>query len=263
MKRKTALVNIEAPKDAIEKTLNDAVSFITNWPYVVRISSKKGITAEILLPRFIFKFGDIYSFTVITDSNSYIYDGTGKRSHLIVTIALREWQKYVSAEVELAYHGRGEFFLGKTLGLLVEGMAKSLKELAESYSPPKVAKSGEAALQVDFADPMSVANFLAKAKMVHSGLYMVPRQKLLDVVGEFREKVANSIIYVSGITSDGLSSFKLLMNGSQILALEYRGPDGTHIIKVGDETSARKALELLSGIEGVYMINVWVPVGGV
>lgn len=262
MKRRSTTVNIKASRKIVEKILNDAASFITNWPYVVKISSKNELRAEILLPRFVFKFGDEYSFTVLTDSNSYIYEGTGKKSHLIATITLKEWQKYVSAEVEVSYHGRGEFLLGKPLSVLVNGIAKSLEKLAEN--PIAVGlQQQKVAFNLDFSDPMSVARFLAKSKMAYSGLHIVQKGRLLDVVGELRQKIVQRMIYISGITSDGLKAFKLLIEGSQILALEYRDSEGVRTVKVKDDTSARNALEIISGIEGVYMLNVWVPLGGV
>lgn len=264
MKRKSVTVEVEAPLDSIREVLSDPPQFIMNWPYVVKINTKNGISAEIRLPRFFLKLGDVYTFTSHGDSSSFIYDGTGRRSNLIVTVTLKGWRKSVTADVEVAYNGRGEHFLGKTLERFAEGIGKTLKGLAESYSPPKPVKSsGEVILQVDFSDPVSVANFLAKAKMVHSGLHMIEGGKFFDVLMELRKTANNDVLYVSGVTSDGARSFKALLQGSRILAIEYReGADG-QVVKVEDEETAAEALRLASSIEGVYMINVWVPVGGV
>ncbi|WP_457751192.1 hypothetical protein [Thermococcus sp.] len=265
MKRKSTTVEISAGKDEVVAVLEDAAGFITNWPYVVKTSTKRGITAEILLPRFVFKFGDTYTFSIMNDSTSYIYDGTGKKSHLIVTVALKEWQKHTMADIELSYNGRGEFLLGKTLEILVNGIASSLKELSENITPAVVPASSTTKVvdAVDFADPMSVASFLAKSKMVHSGLHVIQKGSLLNVILELRGKLQDEVLYVSGVTQDGMSSFKLLLRGSQILAIEYRDKNGPRIVKVENEETARRALELVSGVEGAYMINVWVPVGGV
>jgi|GEM_PF-5928204 len=265
MKRRSTSIEIAAGKGEVVAVLEDAAQFITNWPYVVKTSTKHGITAEILLPRFVFKFGDTYTFSIMNDSTSYIYEGTGKKSHLIVTVFLKEWQKHTMAEIELSYKGRGEFLLGKTLEILVEGIARSLKELSENAAPTVAPVPSAAGIvdAVDFSDPMSVASFLAKAKMVHSGLHVIQKGTLLDVILELRGKIRDEVLYVSGVTQDGMSSFKLLMRGSQILAMEYRDRNGPRIVKVENEENAREALELVSGVEGAYMINVWVPVGGV
>ncbi|AEH24241.1 hypothetical protein [Pyrococcus yayanosii] len=262
MKRKTKEVTIDVPLDSVRKVLSDPAQFIMNWPYVVRVSTKNGITAEISLPRFLFKFNDIYRFAFHEDRTTFIYDGSGKKSDIIVTVTLKKWQRNVSGEIEVAYHGRGEFFLGKTLELLAEGIAKSLKELAKSYSPPEYVTSSDVILQVDFADPMSVANFLAKAKMIHSGLHMIENRKFFDVLMELKKTVSARIIYISGITPDGNKAFKVLIKDSQILALEHRDGVTAETIKVDDEETARKVFEILSRIEGTYMINIWVPVGG-
>ncbi|NJE00827.1 hypothetical protein [Thermococcus sp. JdF3] len=264
MKRKTANVEINAGIDTIKEVLNDPAQFITNWPYVVRVNTKEGIEAEIMLPRFVFRFRDTYRFTFHEDYDSHIYEGIGKKSHLTAVVRLREWQKNVSAEVELSYRGRGEFLLGKTLELLAEGVAKALKDLSESTRPPApAAPAAETVLDVDFSDPMSVANFLAKAKMVHSGLHIVGQGKLLDVIMELRGNLQDEVLYVSGITQDGTKSFKLLLRRSQILAVEYRDSEGITVVKADSESETRKALELVSKVEGAYMVNVWVPVGGV
>ncbi|ASA77442.1 hypothetical protein [Thermococcus sp. 5-4] len=264
MKRKTTRVEINADMETIKDVLNDPTQFITNWPYVVRVNTREGIEAEIMLPRFIFKFRDTYRFTFHDGSNSHIYEGVGRKSHLTAVVSLREWQKNVSAEIELAYKGRGEFFLGKTLEMLTEGIAKALKDLAESmHSSVPATPTVETALNVDFSDPMSVASFLAKAKMVHSGLHIIGEGKLLEVVMELRGNLRDDVLYVSGITQDGTKSFKLLLRRSQILAVEYRDSDGTRTVKVDTEPRTREALELVSKVEGAYMINVWVPVGGV
>ncbi|ALM74831.1 hypothetical protein [Thermococcus barophilus] len=264
MRRKSATVDIDASLDAVNKVLDNPAQFITNWPYVVRISTKNGIAAEIMLPRFVFKFGDKYSFTFHKDSTSFIYEGSGNRSNLIVIVAPKKWQKNITAEIEVAYQGRGEFFLGKTLELLAEGIAKSLKELAESYSLPKLAiKSSEALIHVDFSDPMSVAKFLAKAKMVHSGLHLIENGKFFYVIAELKEDARSEVIYISGITPDGSKSFKVFLRRSQILAVEHREKGTLKTVKVKDEKTAKSALDLLSRISGTYMINVWVPVGGV
>jgi hypothetical protein len=264
MKRKSTSVEINAPLDRIKSVLEDAPQFITNWPYVVRVNTRDGLQAEILLPRFVFKFGDTYTFTTIREDNGYIYEGTGRRGHLIVAIRLKEWQKNVVAEVELSYHGRGEFLLGKTLEVLVREIAKSLKNLSESIqgAPTRSEAMADVTAQVDFSDPMSVATFLSKSKMVHSGLHIVQRGGLLDVITEIRGRLSDSVLYVSGVTQDGSRSFKLLLRGSQVLAVEYRDQNGSRVVKVEDENTAREALEIVSGIEGAYMVNVWVPVGG-
>ncbi|WP_258084461.1 hypothetical protein [Thermococcus thermotolerans] len=264
MKRRNTSVEINAPRENVEKILEDAPQFITNWPYVVRVNTRNGVQAEILLPRFVFKFGDTYTFTVMNDSSSYIYDGIGEKSHLTVTIGMKEWQKSVTADIELSYQGRGEFLLGKTLEVLVSGIARSLKELAENLDtvPPLSASAGIVD-NVDFSDPMSVVSFLSKSKMVHSGLHIIQKGGLFDVIMEMRGKLSYSTLYVSGITQDGMKAFKLLIKGSQVLAVEYRNQNGTQVVKVEDDETARKALEIVSGIEGAYMVNVWVPVGGV
>ncbi|NJE10239.1 hypothetical protein [Thermococcus sp. MAR1] len=266
MKRKSTIVKIPAPKEAIERVLDDAPSFITNWPYVVRVSTKDGLTAEIELPRFVFKFRDVYRFQYAQDFNSYVYEGTGEKSHLILVVTLKEWQKETEAAMELSYKGRGEFFLGKTLQLLVEGIAKGLRELAEGEALKPTAESLETQKLieiVDFSDPMSVANFLSKSKMVYTGLHIIERGKFLEVVGDLRKDIGETVLYVSGVTQDGLRSFKILLAGTQVRAVEYRDEKGVLTIKVKDEDSARSALELISRIEGPHMINVWVPVGGV
>ncbi|WP_457742510.1 hypothetical protein [Thermococcus sp.] len=263
MKRKQTSVDVHAPKSAVESILKDPAQFITNWPYVVRVKGKKPIIAEIMLPRFVFKFKDTYSFEFHEDYNSFIYDGTGRKSVLIVSITLREWQKATAVNVELSYSGRREFLLGKPLEILTNGIAKSLKELAESFGVHHLSeKTEEAIVEVDFSDPMSVANFLAKAKMVHSGLHVIGEGKLFDVLHELMEKAGSEVLYVSGITSDGAKGFKVLVRGSQILAVEIRD-EGIQTIKVIDEMSAREAIELLSKVSGAYMLNAWVPAGGV
>ncbi|NJE03374.1 hypothetical protein [Thermococcus sp. MV11] len=263
MKRRETSVEINAPRENIERILEDAPQFITNWPYVVKVSTKNGVQAEILLPRFVFKFGDTYAFTVMTDSSSYIYEGIGRKSHLTATVTLKEWQKSVTANVELSYQGRGELLLGKPLEILTKGIARSLKELAENLGPiPSPSASSSIVDGVDFSDPMSVATFLSKSKMVHSGLHIVQKGGLLNVITEIRDRLSDSVLYVSGVTQDGSRSFKLLLRGSQVLAVEYRDQNGSRVVKVEDENTAREALEIVSGIEGAYMVNVWVPVGG-
>lgn len=264
MKRKEAEVEINAGMNTIEAILHDPAQFITNWPYVVKVKGGKPVIAEIMLPRFVFKFRDTYEFEFHEDYNSHIYDGKGKKGSLTVVITLREWQKSVSANVELSYSGRGEFFLGKTLEMLVQGIANNLKELAEASKPSTVSeKTEKAILEVDFSDPMSVANFLAKAKMVHSGLYTIQPGGFLDVLGEIVGKVGGNVVYLSGITSDGTSGFKVLVRGSEILAVEVRNGSEVKTIKVRGEDDVREAVELLSKVFGAYMVNAWVPAGGV
>ncbi len=264
MKRKATSVEILAGKDEVIRILEDSPQFITNWPYVVKVSTRDGLVAEILLPRFLFKFGDTYRFSVMKDDTSYIYDGTGKRSHLIVTVTLKEWQTHTMADIELSYKGRGEFLLGKPLEVLLKGIGNGLKSLSEApKQAPVPAISSHVADEVDFADPMSVANFLVKSRMVHSGLHVVQKGGLLNLVLELRENLKDDVLYVSGITQDGSKSFKLLLRKSQILALEYRSDNEIKVVKVEDDASARQALEFVSRIEGAYMVNAWVPVGGV
>ncbi len=265
MKRKSSEVSINAPKDAVTEILEDVQAFITNWPYVVRVSTKEGFKAEIMMPRFIFKFRDTYTFNYQSDYNSHIYEGVGKRGHLTLVVTVKDLQKTTDAVLELSYQGKGEFWLGKTLQDFVNRIGKVLKELAENrpiVEPPAEA-SQNIAEKVDFADPMSVANFLSKSRMVHSGLHVIGEEGVLSLVGELRSSIRDRILYISGITSDGSSSFKLLLDGSRILALEYRGTEGIQVIKVQGEEDSRKAVELVAGIKGPYMVNVWVPVGGV
>ncbi|MBP1910921.1 hypothetical protein [Thermococcus stetteri] len=269
MKRKQTEIEINASKEAVEEVLSDPAQFITNWPYVVRVSRKKGLSAEIMLPRFVFKFRDTYSFEYHKDYNSHIYDGTGNKSMLVLVVTLNKTRRKVKALLELSYKGRGGLFLGKTLQDMVEGIARTLKELAESVTSaakvpePTPSLRKELALKVDFSDPMSVATFLSKSRMAHSGLHVISPGELANLLGELRSKLNSSVLYVSGITQDGTSSFKVLLDGSQILAIEYRGNEGVEVIKVTDEASAKKALNVISKISGAYMVNVWVPVGGV
>ena len=265
MKRKNTAVRIEAPREAVEGVLKDAPSFVTNWPYVVRVSMKDGLKAEIMLPRFIFKFRDVYGIEYHHDYNSHIYDGAGERSHLSLVVTLKEWKKGVEAVLELSYGGKGEFWLGKTLEDFVRRVGGALKELSESkpVATETQGKHPEIAAHVDFSDPMSVANFLAKSRMVHSGLHVVGQNGFFDLVNELRAAVNEGILYISGITNDGTSSFKVLLNGSRIMAIEYRGKDGVKAVKVDDEEGAKAAIEIASSISGAYLVNVWVPVGGV
>jgi len=269
MKRKSTTVSISSPKDAVEAVLTDVPSFITNWPYVVRVGTRNGVSAEIMMPRFVFKFRDVYQFEYHTDYNSHIYDGTGKRGHMSLVVTLKEWQNETNAHVELAYTGRGEFWLGKPLQDFVERIGKSLKELAENRPlsedlvPPTGGEHGSITEHVNFSDPMSVANFLAKSRMVHSGLHIIGNGGLFDLIGELRSMINERTLYISGITSDGTKAFKVLLEGSRILAIEHRGEEGVRAVKVEGEESAREAVEIASEIKGTYMVNVWVPVGGV
>ncbi len=264
MKRKSTSVRIETKKENVENILKNSAAFITNWPYVVRVSTREGVSAEIMLPRFVFKFRDTYRFQYHPDFNSHIYDGEGKRGHMILVVTLKEWSKNVETHLELSYKGKGELLLGKTLQALVDGIGRGLKELAESTAPahPEVNKQKKTVLSVDFSDPMSVAGFLAKSKMVHSGIHMVDENGLFNVVREIKGKIGSEILYVSGITQDGRKSFKLLLQGSQVLAVEYRDESGVRTIKVETDETAEKAMDILSAIDGPYTINVWVPVGG-
>ncbi|GAB6135462.1 hypothetical protein [Thermococcus prieurii] len=264
MKRRETSVKINAGMDSIDSILHDPAQFITNWPYVVKVGGRNPVVAEIMLPRFVFKFRDTYEFEFHEDYNSHIYEGRGKRGNLTVVITLKEWQKYVSANVELSYSGRGEFLLGKTLEILVEGIARNLKELAEASKPVGVSRrTEEAVVGVDFSDPMSVANFLAKAKMVHSGLHVIPEGGFFNVLNEILEKAGSEVLYLSGITSDGTSGFKVLVRGSQVLAVELRNGSEVKTLKVEGEDGVREAVELLSKVSGAYMVNAWVPAGGV
>ena len=264
MKRRSTTVMIESTRKAVEGVLEDSPSFVTNWPYVVRVSMKDGLKAEIMLPRFIFKFRDVYGISYHRDYNSHIYDGTGERSHLSLVVTLKEWKKGVEAVLELSYSGKGEFWLGKTLEDFVQRIGNALKELSESRpAVEEKTEHHEIAEHVDFSDPMSVANFLAKSRMVHSGLHVIGDNGFFDLVSELRATVKENVLYISGITSDGASSFKVLLNGSRIMAIEYRGKDEVKAVKVEDEEGARKAMEIAFGIKGPYMVNVWVPVGGV
>jgi len=263
MKRKRAEVEIKTDLRTVEDIINDPPQFIANWPYVVKVRGRDPVEAEIMLPRFIFKFRDEYTFRLLRDED-YLYDGTGKKSRLLVRIRLREWLRYVSAVVELSYSGRGEFFLGKTLEMLAQGIADNLKELAEASRPTRITEGTERAiLQVDFSDPMSVANFLAKAKMVHSGLYMIERGALPDMLAELKFRAGSEVLYVSGVTSDGSRSFKVLLRGNQVVAVEVRDGARVETVKVEGDTDAERAMELLRSVEGSYMLNVWVPAGGV
>jgi len=264
MKRKNTTVKIHARRDAVEGVLRDIASFVTNWPYVVRVSTRDGLKAEIMLPRFVFKFRDSYRLDYHTDYNSYIYDGRGEKSNLSLVVTLKEDKREVTAELELAYSGRGEFWLGKTLQEFVDKIGEVLKELSENR-PPEILSTSSSKIvdEVDFSDPMSVANFLSKSKMAHSGLHIIPQGGLLETIAELRKNIGERVIYVSGITSDGSKAFKLLMEGTQILAIEYRDGGDTKVVKVDSEESAREALELASKADGTYTINVWVPIGGV
>ncbi len=268
MKRKGTSIKIEAPKDSIEAVLRDVPGFVTNWPYVVRISMRDGLKAEIMMPRFVFRFRDTYRVEYHSDYNSHIYDGTGDRGHLTLVITLKEWQKYVDVVLELSYKGKGEFWLGKTLQDFVEKVGKAVKELAESRpikAPEPTATSSDdgIAAGVDFSNPMSVAEFLSKSQMVHSGLHVISAEGLLGLIGELRGNIRSNVLYISGITNDGTRSFKVLLNGSRVLAIEFRDKNGTEVIKVEDDEDAGKALELTKKVQGAYMVNVWVPVGGV
>ncbi len=268
MKRKSTTVSINTSKERVEAALNDAPSFITNWPYVVRVSVKEGLKAEIMMPRFMFKFRDIYKFNHHADYNSHIYDGTGERGHMSLVVTLKEWQKNINAVLELSYQGKGEFWLGKTLQNFVESIGSVLKELAENRPVQEQIQSqrsatGEIAVNMDFSNPMTVAEFLAKSRMVHSGLHIIGEKGLFDLIGELRATINDRPLYISGITNDGTSSFKVLLDGSQILAIEYRGAEGMKTVKVENDDEARKAVDIASEIKGTYMINVWVPVGGV
>ena len=268
MKRKNASVEIEAPKEAIEEVLNDPSSFITNWPYVVRVSTRDGLKVEIMMPRFIFKFRDTYRFEYHSDYNSHIYDGTGERGHITLVVTLKEWQRKVNAVLELSYQGKGEFWLGKTLQDFVDKIGLVLKDLSENQKvleghQAQVVEHGDILEHVDFSDPMSVANFLAKSRMVHSGLHVIGEKGLFDLIGELRATVKDRILYVSGITNDGTSAFKVLLEGSRILAIEHRTSEGVKVVKVENEEDAREAIDVASKINGAFMVNVWVPVGGV
>ena len=268
MKRKSTTVSINAPKEAVEAVLDDEPSFITNWPYVVRVSTKNGLKAEIMMPRFIFKFRDTYSFTHHLDYNSHIYDGTGERGHISLVVTLKEWQNNTSAFLELSYSGKGEFWLGKTLQIFVEKIGSVLKDLAENKPLQEqiqmpAGPHESIAANVDFSDPMSVANFLSKSRMVHSGLHIIGENGFFDLVSELRTTIPDRILYISGITNDGTSSFKVLLEGSRILAIEHRTQGGVKVVKVENDEDARTAVEIASEIKGTYMVNVWVPVGGV
>ncbi|EEB74854.1 hypothetical protein [Thermococcus sp. AM4] len=263
MKRRETTIEIGTARRAVETILQDPAQFITNWPYVVKVRGKSPVVAEIMLPRFVFKFRDTYEFEFHEDYNSHIYEGTGRRGTLTVAITLKEWQKKTAVSVELSYSGKREFLLGKPLELLTEGIAKSLKELAESFGVHRLSeKTEEAIVEVDFSDPMSVANFLAKAKMFHSGLHVIAEGRIFELLHDLMEKAGSEVLYVSGVTSDGTKGFKVLMRGTQIMAVEVRGGE-VRTIKVVDEKSAREAVSLLSGISGAYMLNAWIPAGGV
>ncbi len=268
MKRKSSSISINAPKEAVESVLNDAPSFITNWPYVVRVSMKEGLKAEIMMPRFLFRFRDVYRFDHHSDYNSHIYDGRGAKGHVALVVTLKEWQKEISAVLELSYKGKGEFWLGKTLQNFVESIGSVLKELAENRPVQEQIQTysrarGGTAVNVDFADPMSVANFLSKSRMTHSGLHILGEEGLLGLASELRATIPDRILYVSGITSDGTSSFKVLLDGSRVLAIEHRTQEGVKAVKVENDEDAKVAFDVAAGIRGAYMVNVWVPVGGV
>ncbi len=264
MKRKEATLTVLTDTESIRKILNDPASFVTNWPYVVKVNTKKGVVAEIMLPRFLFKFRDVYTFTLSTDYNSYIYEGVGEKSSMIVVITLKESSKNVQIHVEISYSGRGEFLLGKPLQILANGIAKSIEELVNAQTTQTLSGHTENIIyNVDFSDPMSVAKFLSKAKMMHSGLHIVPQGGLFDVIAELRKSTREDVLYVSGIVQDGSKSFKMLLHGSQIVALEYREGGELKTVKVENEEKAKEVVDIASNIEGAYMINVWVPVGGI
>ncbi|WP_456421693.1 hypothetical protein [Thermococcus sp.] len=263
MKRNSVSMDVNAPLKAVEDILKDPGQFITNWPYVVRVRRSDGIIAEIEFPFFVFRFHDEYTFTFHEDYNSFIYEGNGRNGTLVVTVTLREWQKKTSVRVDLSYSGRREFFIRKPLEFLTRGIAESLRDLAESSKVELSAKTEEAIGDVDFSDPVSVANFLAKAKMVHNGLHLIQEGKFFDVLHEIMEKAGSDVIYVSGITSDGTKGFKVLLRGTQVLAVEIRSGTSVETVKVTDEMTAQRALHLLSNVSGAYMLNAWVPAGGV
>ncbi len=91
---------------------------------------------------------------------------------------------------------------------------------------------------------------------------MVDKNGLFNVVSEIKGKIGSDILYISGITQDGRKSFKLLLQGSQVLAVEYRDGSGVRTIRVKDREAAENAMNITSTIEGAYTINIWVPVGG-
>jgi len=55
----------------------------------------------------------------------------------------------------------------------------------------------------------------------------------------------------------------VLVRGSQVLAVELRNGSDVRTSKVEGEDGVREAVELLSKVSGAYMVNAWVPAGGV
>jgi hypothetical protein len=64
MKRREASVDINASPKAVDAILHDPPQFITNWPYVVRVRGREPVIAEIMLPRFIFKFNTLFNLLI-------------------------------------------------------------------------------------------------------------------------------------------------------------------------------------------------------
>ncbi len=263
MKVKTSSIKLKTSVKVLDEILKEPSSFIANWPYVVKVIGREHPVVEIMLPRFVFRFRDFYEFEFYSGKNEYIYNGFGKKGDLTVVIHLKRMKSYILAKIKITYIGKREFMLGKPLEILANGIAKSLKELAQASRVVVGKKTKEAIVSVDFSDPMSVANFLAKAKMFHSGLHVVQEGKLIEIIQDLMGKSGSDVLYVSGITSDGRRSFKVILNGSQIIAVEIRNEGGLKTIKVKNEESAREAMGLLLSVSGAYMLNAWVPAGGV
>lgn len=258
------IVSINASPDNVKKVLENPEEFILNWPYVVKIRKLKGIIARIRLPRFIFSFEDEYAFSISEDKNTYVYDGKGKQSKITIMILLESPKKATTnATVEVRYSGKREFLLGKTIEELARGIGETLRVMAESLKDTSI-KSPKTTLDIDFDDPMSLAGFLSRAKMVYTGLHTIQKgqlfESLMKIISNYREET----FYISGINQDGTKSFKVLLDQGRITAIQYRDSTGTESVKVmgNNQDEAIKAFQIAEKIEGVYMINIWVPVGG-
>lgn len=109
-----------------------------------------------------------------------------------------------------------------------------------------------------------LAGFLSRAKMVYTGLHTIQKgqlfESLMKIISNYREET----FYISGINQDGTKSFKVLLDQGRITAIQYRDSTGTESVKVmgNNQDEAIKAFQIAEKIEGVYMINIWVPVGG-
>jgi len=264
MKRKLYMVSVNTSPDKVRKILENAEEFILNWPYVVKIRKLKGIIAQIRLPRFIFSFEDEYTFSISRDKNAYIYEGKGKNSKIIVMILLESQKKATThVTVDVRYSGKREFILGKTIEELAKGIAETLKVMAESFRDTSITIP-KAIIDIDFDDPMSLAGFLSRAKMVYTGLHTIKKGQLFESLMKIISNYEGEIFYISGVSQDGIKSFKVLLDQGRITAIHYRDGKGSESVKVtgNNQDEAIKAFQIADKIEGVYMINIWVPIGG-